>query len=439
MFSLRSRSFLIVALSVLCLLVLCTGAWGQGRSDQAFERVREVQARHTEALMERPGVVGTAVGLNGAGDRALLILLDAPGQAGMPRAIDGVPVQPVVTGRFYALAKPSAPPGKPTKPPKDTTAPAPPAGLAAWALSSSEVYLNWTANLEPDVSRYNVYRSADVVLRAYTRIDSSVSHDYLDDGLAPSTVYYYVVTAVDTSGNESGPSGEVWAETPEDSMPAFWCMRPVPIGVSTGHPDITAGTIGCRVKDASGYVYALSNNHVYADENRAQMGDSVLQPGVYDGGLYPRDAIGTLTAFCPIVFSRRANNVIDAAIALSDLDTLGNATPDGGYGTPDSTTCLATLNLPVKKYGRTTGLTYGTVYATSGTVSVQYDAGIARFINQIIITPGTFSSGGDSGSLIVTQEDNQPVGLLFAGSSSYTIANPIDSVLGYFHVTVDDQ
>jgi len=37
---------------------------------------------------------------------------------------------------------------------------------------------------------------------------------------------------------------------------------PVPIGVSTGHPDITAGTIGARVKDAYGNLYALSNNHV---------------------------------------------------------------------------------------------------------------------------------------------------------------------------------
>ena len=27
--------------------------------------------------------------------------------------------------------------------------------------------------------------------------------------------------------------------------PAAWFPRPVPIGVSTGHPDITAGTIGC--------------------------------------------------------------------------------------------------------------------------------------------------------------------------------------------------
>ncbi|UCD87194.1 MAG: hypothetical protein JSV01_05385, partial [Desulfobacterales bacterium] len=51
-------------------------------------------------------------------------------------------------------------------------------------------------------------------------------------------------------------------------------FRPVPIGVSTGHPDITAGTIGCRVTgdldgDEIPEVYALSNNHIYANENEA--------------------------------------------------------------------------------------------------------------------------------------------------------------------------
>ena len=52
-------------------------------------------------------------------------------------------------------------------------------------------------------------------------------------------------------------------------------VRPVPIGVSTGHPAITAGTIGCRVTDGTG-VYALSNNHVYADENGGRYGDAVF-------------------------------------------------------------------------------------------------------------------------------------------------------------------
>jgi len=219
--------------------------------------------------------------------------------------------------------------------------------------------------------------------------------------------------------------------------------RPVPIGVSTGHPNITAGTIGCRVRDVAGNVYALSNNHVYANKNLATIGDDVIQPGSFDGGVSPRDTIGDLFDFQLIEFSPLANNQIDAAIALSSIELLGNATPADGYGTPKSQTMLASVGLTVMKYGRTTGLTNGRVDAINAIVNVRYDFfSVARFVNQIIIKPGTFSAGGDSGSLVVVRTGSnarRPVGLLFAGSTAVTIANPIGLVLDRFGVTVDGQ
>ncbi len=216
--------------------------------------------------------------------------------------------------------------------------------------------------------------------------------------------------------------------------------RPVPIGVSTGHPDITAGTIACRVKDSAGNVYALSNNHVYANENLASLGDDVIQPGTFDKGSLPDDYIGTLSDFEPIVFSRRARNEIDAAIAISTVDELGTATPTGGYGTPNSTIVEAFIGQQVQKFGRTTELTTGEVTGVNATVIVGYGPGkTAKFVKQIIIEPGGFSAGGDSGSLIVTDDGNRnPVGLLFAGSSTMTVANRIDLVLTRFGVTVDN-
>src|SRR6185503_16827317 len=45
--------------------------------------------------------------------------------------------------------------------------------------------------------------------------------------------------------------------------------RPAPMGFSVGHPLITAGTIGARVRDATGRFYILSNNHVLANSNGA--------------------------------------------------------------------------------------------------------------------------------------------------------------------------
>jgi PKD repeat protein len=221
-------------------------------------------------------------------------------------------------------------------------------------------------------------------------------------------------------------------------------IRPVPIGVSTGHPDITAGTIGCRVTDGS-FVYALSNNHVYANQNDASLGDYVIQPGSYDGGLLPDDYLGQLHDFQPIDFSG-GNNTIDAAIAMSTTDLLSAATPSDGYGTPGKAIVSAGLGMLVQKYGRTTGWTHGQISGINVTVNVCYESlgqffclKQAHFVNQITITPGGFSGGGDSGSLIVTDDNNKnPVGLLFAGSDTMTIANLIGPVLARFGVTVDD-
>jgi hypothetical protein len=233
--------------------------------------------------------------------------------------------------------------------------------------------------------------------------------------------------------------------------------RPAPIGVSTGHPDITAGTIGARVKDLYGNVYALSNNHVYANQNEASIGDNVLQPGAFDGGTNPVDRIGTLYDFEPIDFTFAGENYIDAAIALSSTSDLGNSTLEDGYGTPNSIifgdgnedgsfdNINALLNLPVQKYGRTTGLTQGVVSAINVYVEVCYEQWwilcikSAYFYDQIQISGSGFSGGGDSGSLIVTDDANKnPVGLLFAGSDTTTFANRIDLVLNAFGVTIDD-
>ena len=231
--------------------------------------------------------------------------------------------------------------------------------------------------------------------------------------------------------------------------PAGWCDRPVPIGVSTGHPDITAGTIAARVKDLGGNVYALSNNHVYANQNEANNGDSALQPGTYDGGVDPADRIGTLSDFEPIDFSFSGENYIDAAIVLSSTSDLDNSTLENGYGIPNSQVAAAAFNLKVQKYGRTTGLTHGEVSAIDVFVEVCYEQfwgfciKSAYFFDQIQISGAGFSGPGDSGSLIVTYDpddpaEKKPVGLLFAGSDTTTFANRIDHVLDRFGVTIDD-
>lgn len=239
------------------------------------------------------------------------------------------------------------------------------------------------------------------------------------------------------------PSGPE-AAAADDTDPKRSFARPVPIGVSTGQVDVTAGTIGARVTSGS-EVFALSNNHVYANRNQARKGDHILQPGSVDGGVNPADAIGTLHDFKPIRFCSPFPvcplNQIDAAIAATTTDNLGNSTPSNGYGTPRSEVLAAKLGMDVQKYGRTTGHTQGKISGLNATLNVGFRDNTARFSGQIVITGNGFSAPGDSGSLIVAggtgPDSRRPVGLLFAGSETSTIANPIGLVLDHFDVRID--
>lgn len=251
------------------------------------------------------------------------------------------------------------------------------------------------------------------------------------------------ITSVKAAAPRKGPGGTAKVSPPS---PTSRFARPVPIGVSTGNAgECSAGTIGARVKDSSGNVYALSNNHVYALENKAPIGSQVLQPGLYDTGCAYNAAnvIGTLSNFSPIAFSNSASNVVDAATASTTTANLGNSTPANGYGAPSSATQAAAIGLAVQKYGRTSSLTTGTVTAVNGIVEVGYGAGTARFVSQVIVQSSKpFLKSGDSGSLLVTNNAAaNPVGLLFASGSSgkFAIANPIGPVLSQLGVTIDGK
>ncbi len=81
-------------------------------------------------------------------------------------------------------------------------------------------------------------------------------------------------------------------------------IRPIPCGVSIGHYQITAGTLGVLVTDkVSGDKLILSNNHVLANSNLGQKGDAILQPGPIDGGQNPGDVVATLERFVTIHYT----------------------------------------------------------------------------------------------------------------------------------------
>ncbi len=112
---------------------------------------------------------------------------------------------------------------------------------------------------------------------------------------------------------------------------------------------------------------------------------------------------------------------VDPAMFSDDIRQIGTV----------NATKAPVLGMKVRKYGRTTEYTEGTINLLNATVDIAYNTSrgtrTARFTGQVIAS--AMSQGGDSGSLVVDATEQKAVGLLFAGSNLATIFTPIDVVL----------
>ena len=232
--------------------------------------------------------------------------------------------------------------------------------------------------------------------------------------------------------------------------------RPIPLGTSGGSirdnswSFCCGGTLGALVQDSQGVQYILSNNHVLARGNRGLIREAIIQPGLIDQEPAclkdKNDAVANLSDFVPISFRKNTINRVDAAVAEVQSGKVNSSGSILNMGEVSTVTTVPVPGMSVKKNGRTTDLTFGTITAVDVTVDIQYTRQcgvskfprIARFSGQIMIGPIGFSAGGDSGSLIVEDCSPHPraVGLLFGGSSSHTLANSINDVLSQMGVSI---
>ena len=290
-------------------------------------------------------------------------------------------------------------------------------------------------------------------------IDSTGKYTAPTSFPSPNT---FMVTATTSaaSGNANltvaFPNDNHLAETP-----------PVKMGSSGGNAtDFTdngttrtccSGTLGALVT-RGGTFFILSNNHVLNKSDAGAPGDNIQQPGLVDNQCDvakapPATSVGSEAEApalkpspCTGVCTGPAPSNVDAAIASinGNVDITGPILDLGAAGStsiaaapPSGTLATAAVGQSVAKSGRSTGLTCSMVGSVTTTVSVDYDASCggakaftSSFTNQVIINGGSFSAGGDSGSLVVTSDTARPVGLLFAGNSTSTTANTIQAVLG---------
>ncbi len=210
------------------------------------------------------------------------------------------------------------------------------------------------------------------------------------------------------------------------------------------------GTLGALIQ-VGGQKRILSNYHVFEADivnggngRRAQTGDPIVQPALIDIGCNAANGQDVATL---VVSGSLPGSNVDASTANI---ISGMVSADGAIleiGTLSSATVGASIGQKVKKSGRTTGLSRSSISGLNATVSVAYDNECAgssaftkTFTGQIVIKNrgSKFLAGGDSGSLMVEDVSSNPraVGLLFAGSSTAAIANPIDDVLDHFNATM---
>jgi hypothetical protein len=341
-----------------------------GLNHPAIASLIQIQNRHTAAVMADPNVVGTAVGLDDAGNPVIKVYLaEAASKAdALPMTLEGAPVQQVVTGRLVARGGMGGGGGG--------------GGMGGGGSCSSDP------------------------------------------------------KALQSGPVQMGTSGG-WRY---DLANGYCC----------------GGTLGSLIQ-SGGTKYVLSNYHVlYADtspggNNRvASAGDPVIHPALIDVGCNANSARNIATLVNNGGSLPNAN--IDAGIAAvipGEVDETGAILC---VGVPSATTVSAFVGQAVKKMGRTTGLGRGTVDGLNASVSITYEDECAgstaftkTFTGQIIITNNRcqFLDGGDSGSLMVEDQDTSPspVGLLYAGSVTcnkfaVAVANPINDVLNHYNASM---
>jgi hypothetical protein len=228
------------------------------------------------------------------------------------------------------------------------------------------------------------------------------------------------------------------------------CLTPAP-GFCFG------GTLGSLVT-GGGKTYVLSNNHVLGLSDGGAIGQAVTQPGVIETNC---STMGTITvANVSNIINLQTQPIpafpVDVTTALiingqvdpnDDILELGALSMVNGVQVPQPAPpasgpgMAATVGQLLAKSGRTTGLTCATVESIdTNMIEVGYSIGCATttsfnvtYNDEVVVGNMTngqnFIGDGDSGSLAVDAATATPVALMFAGSDTDAVGNPVGDVL----------
>lgn len=209
-----------------------------------------------------------------------------------------------------------------------------------------------------------------------------------------------------------------------------------------------SGTIGAIVADGDGNRYALSNNHVFGDCNHMPVDQPILSPSNADARpsirapeeICRHSKIVELRSGTPALVTRCKEDVAIARLTRPDVMSSWQGDDADGFDTPTSV-AEPQPGMSVKKFGRTTGLSQGVIESVQVDFTLPYDsdnfAAVVWFEGVWAIRSADrhpFALPGDSGSLVVSEDGENAVGLLFAATNrgDYGFVVPMSQVLSRF-------
>jgi hypothetical protein len=304
-------------------------------------------------------------------------------------------------------------------------------------MSTSGLYV--APNTVPTLATVNSTDAAQLIVTAISQANTSISQSV---GFTIDSLNMQPLTAPVQLGSSGGSAKAI-------------CLTPAP-GSCFG------GTLGSLLTNGTN-LFILSNNHVLGLSDGGAVGQEVTQPGVIETNCSLTGTINVATvstiinlqtqpipAFpVDVTTAQIINGQVDPNDNILELGALSTvngvqvpqpAPPAAGSGI---TTAVGKL---LAKSGRTTGLTCSAVDATDvSMVVVQYESGCSTTPFNVTyndeITVANMSNGqnfigdGDSGSLAVDEATAQPVALLFAGSDTEAVGNPVADVLNALHTS----
>ena len=361
----------------------------------SINEVFRAQAQFQESLLAKPNVVGVAVGRkNATGELALVTLVEQKlplaalsAEAVIPKHVDGVVTDVVEVGYLRAYDSP-----------RDRYRPTIPSGVSIGHFKITAGTLG-TIVTDTLTGEKLILSNNHVLANSNGGVvgDPILQPGPTDGGVNPGDMVARLERFVQIH----------FVDDPDVPPPTPAPTPNPPPGTGSGGCDIASSTVG--VFNA---LAALVGSKQRVTTTSVQ---SVTMP---------------TPVAAPIPSAQAVDNEVDCALA-KPVDPNMFTGQILGIGMVSGTKA-AQLGMKVRKSGRTTGYTEGTINLLNATVSVAYGSKTARFVGQIITSP--MSQGGDSGSLIVDGTENKAVGLLFAGSNLSTIFNPIDKVLAALKV-----